>query len=323
MNFKILVIRWSGMGDIIMALPAAKWLKDHFKNCHITFLTDVAFAMIPDKSGVVDRVVTIDRRGFGSIKTFFPAAWGIIRTVFHLRRQKFDMVFDLQGFGETAVLAWLSGAPVCVGRIKNSSLRKRIYNSPILADWENDHRSRYFLRAVAEACGAAAPEQVMPPELEFKFEEVNKVRQHIGLNLGASTESRRWSEQHFFELAKRLSRKGYPIRILLGPQERFLTKTTRQVCQENNWNYAFHTRMEALMKAVAQCRLLVSNDTGPGHLAAALGLPVITLFSSGTPENVKPLAREARWFRNETDINQISVPQVENACLDLLKSQEG
>ena len=52
MRYNFLIIRWSGMGDIIMTLPAIKWLKDHFKNCHIFYLTDTAFAGIVENSGV-------------------------------------------------------------------------------------------------------------------------------------------------------------------------------------------------------------------------------------------------------------------------------
>ena len=323
MPFKMLVIRWSGMGDIIMTLPAIKWLKEHFQGCHISFLTDIAFAAILEKSGLVDRIDAIDRRGFTSGKRFLSAAAGTLATVYHLRSRKFNMAFDLQGFGETAVLALLSGAPVRVGRIKGSPLRRWIYTTPIQADWAAEHRSRYFIRTVAEACGAAAPSVPDPPELKITPSPDISGRSYIGLNIGASTESRRWSERHFIELAKRLSGRGYDIRFFLGPQEEFLGEIIRPACLENNWDFACHTRMEPLMETIAGCRLLVSNDTGPGHLAAALGLPVITLFSSGTPENVKPLAKEALWFRNESDINQITVSEVEGACLELLKPQKG
>jgi len=322
MLFKILVIRWSGMGDIIMTLPAVKWLKEHFQHCHISYLTDIAFAAILEKSGLVDSIATIDRRGFTSAKRFFSAAAGTAATVYHLRGSEFNMAFDLQGFGETALLALLSGAPVRVGRIKDSSLRRWIYNTPIQADWISEHRSRYFIRTVAEACAATVPAVIDPPELKTTPGRYNSGRAYVGLNIGASTESRRWSERHFIGLAKRLSGRGYDIRFFLGPQEKFLAETIRPVCQEHHWDFVFHTRMEPLMETIAECRLLVSNDTGPGHLAAALGLPVITLFSSGTPENVKPLAKEARWFRNETDINQITVSEVEDACLELLKSEK-
>lgn len=322
MLFKILIIRWSGMGDIIMTLPAVKWLKEHFQNCHISYLTDIAFAAIIEKSGLVNSIETIDRRGFTSGKRFLSATAETLATIYHLRSSKFNMAFDLQGFGETALLALLSGAPVRVGRIKHSPLRRWIYTTPIRADWSAEHRSRYFIRAVAEACGVAAPSVIEPPELKLAPGQDISAQPFVGLNIGASTESRRWSELHFIELAKRLSGRGYGIQFFLGPQEKYLVTTIRQVCLENNWNFVFHMRMEPLMTAIAQCCLLVSNDTGPGHLAAALGLPVITLFSSGTPENVKPLAKESLWLRNETDINQITVSEVEDACLELLKHLE-
>ncbi|MFC1816246.1 glycosyltransferase family 9 protein, partial [Thermodesulfobacteriota bacterium] len=221
----------------------------------------------------------------------------------------------------TALIAFLTGAPQCVGRIKNSSLRSRIYSTPIQADWENDHRSRYFIRAVAEACGASAPASIAPPELTLKQDRTDIAQEGIGLNIGASTESRRWSEQNFFKLAKRLYSKGFDVRVILGPQEEFLVKTTQAVCFENNWDFSFHAHIETLIEALRQCRLLISNDTGPGHLAAAVGVPVITLFSTGSPENVKPLAKQARWFRNKTDINRIKVSEVEKACLAILNTR--
>jgi len=322
MLFKILVIRWSGMGDIIMTLPALKWLKEHFQDCRISFLTDTAFAAILEKSGLVDCIESIDRRGFASGKRFISAAAGTLTTVYHLRRHNFDMVFDLQGFGETALLALLSGSPVRVGRVKNSSLRRWIYTTPIEADWAAEHRSRYFVRAVAEACGAAVPPVIDPPELKIEPGPASKHRPYVGLNIGASTESRRWSERHFIELARRLSRRGYGIRFFLGPQEKFLTDALRPTCLENQWDFALHNRMAPLMKTIAECRLLVSNDTGPGHLAAAMGIPVITLFSTGDPENVKPLAERSLWLRNVSNINLITVPEVEEACLQLLQSAD-
>lgn len=318
MLFKILIIRWSGMGDIIMTLPAVKWLKEHFQNCHISYLTDIAFAAILEKSGLVDCIEAIDRRGFTSGKRFLSASDGVLATVYHLRRAGFNMTFDLQGFGETALLARLSGAPIRVGRVKNSPLRRWIYTTPVEADWAAEHRTRYFVRTVAEACGAGAPAVIDPPELKLSSGPNSTERSYVGLNIGASTESRRWSEQHFIALAKRLSGRGYDIRFLLGPQENFLTTVIRPACLENNWGFACHNRMEPLMDALSRCRLLVSNDTGPGHLAAALGIPVITLFSSGDPENVKPLAKRLLWFRNEADINRITVSEVEQACLELL-----
>ena len=94
--------------------------------------------------------------------------------------------------------------------------------------------------------------------------------------------------------------------------------TVKEVCMNSSWEVSVQSRIEPLMQALSECNLLVSNDTGPGHLAAALDVPVITLYSTGRPENVGPMAVGVRWFRNEADINDIRVDDVEQACVELL-----
>ena len=92
----------------------------------------------------------------------------------------------------------------------------------------------------------------------------------------------------------------------------------KQRCDAEGWEFFVHKDLDTLIEALTACRLLVSNDTGPGHLAAALDIPVVTLFSTGSPENVRPLATHGKWLRNRSDINGISVSDVETACRTLL-----
>lgn len=322
MAFRFLVIRWSGMGDVVMTLPALKWLAEHFKNCQICYLTDPSFARIVQLSNHVRQVATIDRRGFKSRRRLLPAIWDTVTTLFRLRRKKFHMVFDLQGFGETAVIALLTGAPIRVGRIKGSWLRRRLYTLPIRADWEHDHRSHFFLKAVSQAFGYPASKFPDPPLLKIERQTENGSARWIGLNIGASTESRRWSEKNFFRLAERLCQKGFRIRFFLGPQERYLESAVKTRCEAEGWNCIVPQDMDALIQALAECRLLVSNDTGPGHVAAALGMSVVSLFSTGSPENVRPVTENGRWLRNRLDINRITVSEVETACMELLRLLE-
>jgi len=311
------------MGDVVMTLPAVRYLRNRFENCHITYLTDVAFANIIETSGAVDTIETLDRKGFSKPGSFIPSLFSLIAVLWRIHRGRFDYAFDLQGFGETALLAYLSGAPVRIGRYKESFLRKRIYTNPIHADWGRDHRSLFFLRAVTGTFGVILPNTVDRPKLKISA-TVDKERDDllIGLNIGASTESRRWSEENFFQLARRLARRGYKIRFFLGPQENFLQGAVKEICKTAGWELFSPNEMEPFIQALSECALLVSNDTGPGHLAAALDVPIVTLFSTGTPENVGPLAIRARWFRDETNINSIRVAAVEEACLELLHSNK-
>jgi len=322
MAFRFLIIRWSGMGDVVMTLPAVKWLAGQFKSCEIWYLTDPSFARIVQLSKHVHNVETIDRRAYKSRRRLIPAIWVTIFTLIRLRRKKFRVVFDLQGFGETALIARLTGAPIRVGRIKKSWLRKKLYTLPIRADWERDHRSHFFLKAVSQAFGYPEPPSPDRPLLQISRHPEEETVHRIGLNIGASTESRRWSEENFYLLADRLHQEGFPIRFFLGPRERHLETAIKTRCDAKGWECCIPEDMDALIHALSGCRLLVSNDTGPGHVAAALGIPVVTLFSTGSPENVGPLAEHGKWLRNRVDINRISVAEVQTACMDLIRLLE-
>jgi len=318
-SYRFLLIRWSGMGDVVMTLPAVRWLRNRFGRCHITYLTDAAFAKIIEQSGCVDTIETIDRRGFIRSRSFLPSVFSLFGIIWRLRRARFDFAFDLQGFGETALLAYISGAPIRIGRYKESFLRKRIYTLPIGADWGLDHRSLFFLRAVTGPFGINPPTVAERPVLPKPVsEKKDNLSTRIGLNIGASTESRRWSEENFFQLARRLTQRGYIVRFFLGPRETDMIETVKEVCMNSRWEVSVQSQIEPLMQALAECAVLVSNDTGPGHLAAALDVPVVTLYSTGSPENVGPMAVGVRWFRNEADINDIRVDDVEQACVELL-----
>ena len=318
-SYRFLFIRWSGMGDVVMTLPAVRWLRNRFDGCHITYLTDAAFAKIIEQSGYVDTIETIDRRRFIRSRSFLPSVFSLFGIIWRLRRTRFDFAFDLQGFGETALLAYLSGAPVRIGRYKESFLRKRIYTLHIDADWGRDHRCLFFLRAVTGPFGinpsTVTERPILPKTVSRKKVDISP---RIGLNIGASTESRRWSEQNFFQLARRLTQRGYTVRFFLGPLETAMIETVKEVCMNSRWEVSVQSQIEPLIKALSECAVLVSNDTGPGHLAAALDVPVVTLYSTGSPENVGPMAVGVRWFRNEADINNIRVDDVEQACVELL-----
>ncbi|SHK79933.1 heptosyltransferase-1 [Desulfatibacillum alkenivorans DSM 16219] len=311
------IIRWSGMGDIVMSLPALAFLREKQPDCRITYLTDVPFMAIPLMSGLVDHVAPLDRRGFAKPGRISGALGGAVSIVSQLRKDKPDIAFDLQGFGETAVLAWLSGAPIRVGRIKKSGPRKWIYTQNIDADWGTDHRSAFFVKAAAQGLGLPAPVHFDRPRLEIPG--LTPVEGLVCLNMGASTESRRWSEENFIALGKSLSQKGYAIRLLLGPQETHILDAAKAAAEEFGWEIAMPESMEDLAKACGEASLMVSNDTGPGHLAAALGVSVITIYSTGDPDNVGPLAPRTAWFRDREDINRIAPGGVELACLNFLE----
>lgn len=306
------------MGDIVMTLPALQWIRDRFPDAAISYLTDTSFAAIPRMSGLADEVFAVDRRGFKTPRRVIQAAGGVLKTAGRLAFSSFHAAFDLQGFGETAILARLSGAPLRAGRVKGSWLRRRMYTFSISGDWEKEHRTAFFVRAVSGAFGEPFPQGPHFPSLprpKGAFPDTSRV---VGLNIGASTESRRWSEDHFFKLARLLSRQGWGVKFFVGPGEIPLIPKVHDACAKNRWGFSFHDRLGPFIRDLCRNRMLISNDTGPGHLAAAFGMPVVTLFSTGTPGNVAPMARRSAWLREKDDINRIRPEDVAGAALELL-----
>ena len=109
---RFLVIRWSGMGDVVMALPALAFLRHHFAHSHITGFCDAAFSRIFQASGLCDDILCIDRQALKSPGRRGHGLAGAAGLVPRLVARRYDAAFDLQGFGETAVCAALSGARV-------------------------------------------------------------------------------------------------------------------------------------------------------------------------------------------------------------------
>ena len=109
-NPNILLIRLKSIGDILFLLPAVHWIRENFPGAKITFLTSQENAPLLEGFREVDEVITLDRARFqsGNPAAILSEAFSLFR---RLRGGKFSLVVDFQGYGETAWLAWLSGAP--------------------------------------------------------------------------------------------------------------------------------------------------------------------------------------------------------------------
>jgi len=200
---KILVIRFSGLGDIIMLLQALKKLKSKYRNSHITLLTDCNHKDIKEIScGIIDEVFCVDRKLFKKNKIIFLKE--IFKTIKFLRTNKFDKVFDLQNFGETALISYLSKAKEKIGAPKKS---KYFYGYTIIKKRdEKGHRSQFFSRILDVDDSLNYSEICLPKEtIEFKKKiKLEPTKKTIGINIGSTQESRRWSEKNFLQLSKKL-----------------------------------------------------------------------------------------------------------------------
>ncbi len=302
---RILAIRYSGLGDLVMLMPALTRLKARYPDARITLLTDRSNAAFPEVSGdLIDDTILFDRR---RLKRGLSQALREIFSLFRrLRAKRFDQVIDFHNFGETATISFLAKAPVKRGAPKRSKYHYG-YTERVARSDEQDHRSQFFCRIADVDDTTMVPTlcldqagQVFADSLGGQEDDGRPV---LGLNIGSTQENRRWSHEHFAELARRLGG-AYRVLVFIGPSEQQYAGVFDGVCETVSG-----ATIPELCGAISRCDFFISNDTGPVHLTGALGVPTLTLFSTGDDWQVGALAERKRWLRHD-EINSITVDEV-------------
>ncbi len=301
---KILAIRYSGLGDVVMLLQTLKKLKNKYKDCHITLLTDKSNSSIMEIScGVIDEVIPFDRTVFKK-KQYIKALIESLKLLTKIRK-KYDLTIDFQSFGETATISYLSNAKEKFGAPKN---KKYNYGyTSIISRNDYNHRSQLFSR-IAKVDDKLDFSKLCIKNCNKNFiyplqKELDLNKKTIGLNIGSSQENRRWNEKNFAKLQEILE-KEYNILIFIGPAEKLYKYAFKK-----NSLFIEDVNLIDLSISMSLCDIVITNDTGPAHIAAAIGITTITLFSTGEDWNVGVLT-DKKAFLKSNNINNLTINQV-------------
>ncbi len=327
----ILVIDFGQLGDVVMSLPALRAIRERFPHARVTVAVGKPGAEVIEMSGCADATISVDRVGLRD--GFKPlSVLRVFQVVKDVRSRKFDFVIDLHSFSETNLLGFLSGA------------RKRLFarrpgrSLDFLASFDrrppidkNDPRQHLVDRYldVLIPLGITNPPRV--PRLMTRFEDnraidslLRKSKAEtgaplVGLFPGAGHPGRCWPLERFAQLADCLIRNDQvrPI-IFLGPEERHMVPQMRALFPPP---CVILDKLSIPQLAAAQARLavFVSNDTGPVHIAAAVGTPIVVLIDLPTPHAYVPLGTSQRLMFSES-ITAIEVEDVYASTRELLSA---
>jgi lipopolysaccharide heptosyltransferase I len=296
----ILLIKPSSLGDIVMALPALSSLRRSFPQAKITWLVRPEFAAILEGHPHLDEIILFDRK-FLARAWRDPAAFkGLTSLISRLRRARFDVVLDLQGLFRTASLAWLSGCKKRFGPVWRQELAHHFYTTKIPPRLEWVHVIDYYAKLI-EAMGAGdrRVEFTLPEKPAAAASARSLLSQHkIDLERyaviipGSAQVSKCWPADRFAALADRLAAEhGLTVVATGGKSESAMIEQIRSLAKHSIVNLAGQTSLPELVEVLRQTKLVVSNDTGPGHIAGALGLPLVMMFSWSNPLRVGPYGR--------------------------------
>jgi len=296
----ILIIKPSSLGDIVLALPALSALRRNFPDARISWLVRPEFAPLLENHPHLTEVIPFDRKFLGKA-WYHPRAFAaLVALIWRLRRSKFDAVFDFQGLFRTAYLAWLSGCKRRFGMANARELAHLFYTHKVAQDQDCIHLVDYYLK-MTEAAGAT--------DVKVKFEipvnladidSVNKLLashdiksgNYVVFVPGSAHSDKCWPIECFAALADRISAKfDLPIIAVGTESDKSIVNEIKNSTDVPIENFAGQTTLGELVALLKAAKLVVSNDTGPGHIAAALGTPLVLMFSWSNPARIAPYGR--------------------------------
>lgn len=307
-TLRVLLIKFWGIGSLQLLTPAVATLRRRYPHSELVLLTLDCNHSAAAGLGCFDRVLSFDVAGSGWLGFFARVG----RLIARLRRERFDVVFDFEFFTRfSALISLFTGARETHGFGSTSVWRGSFHthSAPFNRYW---HVSRNF-RSLAGGengaevgAGELAPHQVG----EHDHARVDELLGAHGIdprdgfavlnpNAGELNFERRWPQPSFARLAQRLAREdGLPV-ILIGSRgERDYTEQVAAAARESGLreplNLAGDLSTGELAALLSRCSVFVSNDSGPMHLAAALGTPTVGLFGPETPLLYGPLGARVK-----------------------------
>jgi lipopolysaccharide heptosyltransferase I len=329
----ILIIKPSSLGDIVLALPALSALRRSFPDAKISWFIRPEFAPLLDNHPHLDGIIHFNRKFLGKA-WYNPRAFGaLLSLIRRLRRSKFDLVIDLQGLFRTAALAWLSGCKKRFGMTTAREFAHIFYTHKLMQDQSCIHLVDYYLK-IAQAVGASdlSVEFILNTD-RADVDSANRLLTEQQINPdnyvvivpGSAHSDKCWPIERFAALADKISSKfGFSIVATGTKAEKNIIENLQRKTSVRLTNLAGLTNLCELTALIKAAKLVISNDTGPGHIAAVLGIPVVLIFGRSNPARVAPYGRsrcvaavepDSRGFKSDSkdpkhDIRAITVDEV-------------
>ncbi|MBU0502794.1 MAG: lipopolysaccharide heptosyltransferase II [Candidatus Omnitrophota bacterium] len=290
---RILITRTDRIGDVVLSTPAIKALRMRYPSAYIAMMVSPYAKDIVIENPDLDEVIILDK---DNKHKNLKGAWELSRD---LKKKRFDLAIALHPTNRVHLIIYSAGIPRKIGydrkfgflftdKIRHlkqlGQKRESEYNfdllKPLGIEWE-DQELFFPLRKESE---------IWVDEL-FAGEGIKKGDSILAINPGASCPSRIWPVERFVQVAERFIEKhGFKIIVLSGSKEVHIADEVIYQMKHKAVNLGGKTSVSQLASVLKRCSLLISNDSGPVHIACALGTPVVSIFSR-SQEGLSP----KRW----------------------------
>ena len=336
---RILIVRLSAMGDVIHTLPAAYALREAFPQSKIGWLIEGRWAELlcaspatrrgprSSQRPLVDWVHTVDLTGWRKSLTSAATLQQIATVWNDVRSARYDVAVDLQGALRSALLARWSGARAIYGAAEpRESPASLWYTRKVVARGNHVIEQNLSVAEGLVAEGLAQRRMNLPrvdfprdPQAELRISMRLKERgigQFAILNPGAGWGAKRWPVERYGHVARKLADEGVRAILNCGPGEKDLARAAADA--SGAAAEAMQCSLSELIALTRRARIFVGGDTGPMHLAAALGVPVVAIFGPTDPARNGPYGTRSIVLRNPASATtHARLPQPDEGLLEI------
>lgn len=288
---KILILKPSSLGDVILALPVLRLLKLHLPKSEIYWWIDSGLAPLLENDPDLAGVFLFNRKRWAS-----PLHWNeMLSSILEIRCKKFDWVIDLQGLARSGAFAWLANGGLTVGVADSREGAPGFYDVAVPRSSQETHAVNWYLDVVRALDVPVHHNFVwLPPrvEVQIAIQEKWAARQSRWMVIipGSRGLNKRWPTEYFAELAKSMAVQNREFRfvILGGKEDQPLGEMIAQAEPQRCLDLTGKTSLPEMIEWIRLSELAVTSDTGPMHVAAALGRPVVGMFGPTNPKRTGP-----------------------------------
>jgi len=283
---KILIIKPSSLGDIVHSLPFLNALRDSFPRAEIHWIVAKGLEGLLEGHPMINKLWVINKddwKRISGVRTTIKE----LRTLFKsLSAEKYDMVVDLQGLFRSGIIAKATGAPIRVG-FKEAKEGSRLFYTHAVKGGKDVHAVDRYLEA-ARFLGCDISDIEFPFPLSFNSFSSGRRQlpeEYAVIIPGARWDTKRWPAERFGELASMLPLKSV---IAGGETDTDVADIVVRSSAGKALSIAGKASLKELIKIIRGAKFVITNDTGPMHIAAALKVPVFAIFGPTNPARTGP-----------------------------------
>lgn len=302
---RILVVKPSSLGDVVHSLPFLHAIRERFKKVEIDWVVSRGLEGLLDGHPMIDRIFIINKDQWKKLSRAAETAGELKKLFSDLKREKYDIAVDLQGLLRSGLITLATGARIRVG-FKEAREGSTLFYTHMVKGGRDIHAvDRYMKVAASLGCNTT---DIRFPLLDEPcspgFDE------YAVIAPGARWRTKMWSPEKFGELASLLPVKSV---VIGSAADNKISDTVIDYSGGMAISFSGKTNFRELAGLIKNARFMICNDTGPMHIAAALGVPVFAIFGPTNPSRTGPYGNIHTIIREELDC----APCYRRTCNDL------